>query len=568
MARGKGEATKKSGDETKYSDMLVKDLKEELEKRGLPTTGLKKALVSRLVGNDAKGKKAPAKTVAKSAGKPVAAAKKPAAKPQAKVAAKPPAKAQAKKPVAPKKPVKKVKEPEPEPEESERSEEEKSEDVEEKKVEKKVAKPKVVAKAKPKAPKDDFADVTFPDKAYCINGEELAKLIHTIFKPTGSVAKFEKLFKELEGYVDTETEAQTEVEAEAQVTEAEAHDESEKEGDDTKEKEEEVIEISTLVEEEKAEVTAGSVSVSYNDELGVYVKDGYVWDPNTKSIYAKVVDDSVVQLEADDLTKVFKSRFWHIHVAGRAKDEFPTEEEVEMLGEEAQKFATKTSTSSTGSPKSKVVEAKVVEKVSSASTKPSGRDVAKEKEIDAAFRGIQVEKEEGEVTEEDEELEKYFEELDVAEVPEETVQKTLEAEFKKALERPKVTIEESETEVKEVAKVVLSEKKVGVVSKVDAEIKEVLKPAIVVDEDTFHKYVKAQQTTDKKDDWEVVSEKAGLSREVGKYIADHYYLLYDKYPRVITEVQVSARAAQPQRASRPQMPARATTTVPPRRLLQ
>jgi len=431
--------------------------------------------------------------------------------------------------------------------------------VEEKKVEKKAAKPKVVAKAKPKAPKDDFTDVTFPDKAYCINGEELAKLIHAIFKPTGSVAKFEKLFKELEGYVDTETEAQTE----AQVTEAEAQDESEKEGDDTKEKEEEVIEISTLVEEEKVEDTTRSMSVSYNDDLSVYVKDGYVWDPNTKSIYAKVVDDSVVQLETDDLTKVFKSRFWHIHVAGRAKDEFPTEEEVEILGEEAQKFATKTSTSSTGSPKSKVVE-----KVSSTSTKPSGRDVAKEKEIDAAFRGVQVEKEEGEVTEEDEELEKYFEELDVAEVPEETVQKTLEAEFKKALERPKVTIEEPEAKEKEVAKVVLSEKKVGVVSKVDAEIKEVLKPAIVVDEDTFHKYVKAQQTTDKKDDWEVVSEKAGLSREVGKYIADHYYLLYDKYPRVITEVQVSARAAQPQRASRPQMPARATTIVPPRRLLQ
>lgn len=577
MARGKSETKKVSDPKAKYAEMKVAELKEELEKRGLVATGLKKALLDRLAKDDtSKAKKAPVKA------KPVAkvVAKVPAKVPAKTMKLTAPAKAKpATKPVVkktvpvkkvlpvPKKVPKKVVKAKPPKDEETASEVVDASDADVADESEVVEKSETTVEEKGK----DFEDVIFPNKNYCINAEALAKIIHQVFpsgKSTKVVAKFEKFFSEMEGYVDSieistdvipEKTLRVEVEKEELakvITEERLSEKEEKHQEKPLEK----------PKEEKVPEFDDTREPRYEKKIGVFTTpDGYVWDPITRSTYARFVGGTIMPLTKEDL-KLYKAKFWHIHVKGRGATEFATPEEIELLTEEAEKFNdTNVAKHTKKFEEDQELFRKRAAEQAEAPPVRIESDESTDEDLAAYFKGMDISflgylaKESGDDG--------------VMEVTKSSHTVTTGPGGTKITYAP-TTVEEvdfpsrstkgefSETKARE--KVQRSSP-----MKVEKEEKEVLKPKITIDEDTFYKYVRAQHSTANQDDYIAISEKAGLSKQVGEQIVSQYYALHDRFPKAATEAKIASRTTQPQRITRPQtLSTRAAAPVPSRRLLQ
>lgn len=314
-----------------YDEMKVVDLQAELKKRKLPYGGLKKALITRLKQDDAKGSKsgpapkAPKKGATKKAPVKKEVVKEETTKKKVPAKTKPQVKkgkaTSTKKKEASEETSKKEKSSEKEekeaPKVSKKSKKEKTEDEHSEKKSKKEKTDEHSEKKSEELSQSFESKIKIPDSVYTITASNLARLIHDNFvvSKASEVSKFKKLFIELKAYAEETPDKST--------IEISTVDES------VKERPEEDNSPEETTEEEQVEI-----KVEYNQPLGIYTitlgDQIYAVDKDTSSIYARVNDGKILQLTKADLSK-YKQRLWHIHVKKRGPDDFPSEKEIEEL---------------------------------------------------------------------------------------------------------------------------------------------------------------------------------------------------------------------------------------------
>jgi len=324
----------------------------------------------------AKVSKSKAKVASKSKAKAKVAAKAPKSKAKAKskVAAKvPKAKAKAKAKVATKAPKAKAKAKVVVKSKAKVATKAKS------KAKAKVA-TKGKAKAKPKEENEDEddenieddpivfpSDVEIPAFSYCIKASHLAQIINVATEETEDRTSFyKKIFKDLEAYVVANEfeppyeppygaitpQAESKVSAKSKkgkagkkakieeveevVEEEEAVEEEveevveEEEAAEEEVVEEEVEEAVSTKTEEMLDETKESIKIGYNASLGAYTDKAvkFVWDKNTASVFAKVLNGKIVPLQKADLADEHV-RFWHI--ISEKRDKIPSIQEINTL---------------------------------------------------------------------------------------------------------------------------------------------------------------------------------------------------------------------------------------------
>ncbi len=380
------------------------------------------------------------------------------------------------------------------------------------------------------------AGVRVPDVTYRISATDLADIFHTANEEeTSTVKLFKRLFAELSPFeVDEETGGLIELvkpklknkhtgadhfvgnNAEALRKEQKGKkpvvpQEPVDEPEEVEEPEEVAIELNIQPKKPKAP----RLNVIYNEDLGVYLDTNYpyAWDIESKSVFAKVVNDEVVPLQKSDLAKLTNYiRPWHVVVKKRDPAALPTKKEIEEL--------------------------LLVNKADDSDT---------DDEDDAATDGPTDHHESGPtVTIEGEGNDDGVEVEHTSTTTSTTTSTGSSTGGSTGSGRGAVSTSNGT-------------KAADTVTRVEKESKLTMDDEPVIDEATFTKFVSAQWSCASRTDVRAISQIAGIKPSLGEYIMLNIQMLSNVYPHVVTQV-----AAQ---KSKPAIAQHAAAKAPPQRRL-